>query len=194
MTTENRSTLAYTTLLLTLGLVVGGCASSNQQTHTKSSSSATAQTEPADGPTRQIQKRVHFEEILGTALAGEKPSGCKGSWEPLEKSPYGGEAFFCSGFNGPEKWGEIPVTFAAQQGKLAVIAVQIFYDGGADEAKSEYEDFSGNLLDRCDRKTGFKRNIVLDCGDYFVEASWQSQYESAHLKVVYALNFEDLPK
>lgn len=181
-----------------LSLLLCACASSKSQQESTPTPTAepasTSSTSSADqGETKAIVKRVHFEEILGKPLHGGKPTGCAGSWKPLEKSPYKGKAYFCSKFNGPENWGEIPVTFTAQEGKLAMIAVQIFYDSTA-EAKAEYEDFSGNLLDRCDRKTGFQKNIILDCNDYFVGVSWQSGYESTQLKVVYSLNFEDLPK
>ncbi|MFB6351215.1 MAG: hypothetical protein ABEN55_03140 [Bradymonadaceae bacterium] len=191
--------------LTTLGIALcllgaAGCASSQSAdagdgAEASSSRTTTESADAADtsGKTKAVQKRVHFEEILGTTLtAGEKPTGCYGDWEPIDKGRYPGDGYFCSKFNGPKKWGDIPVTFTIQNGKLSVIAVQIFFDGPS-EARDEYQKFSGNLLDRCSRKTGFDQNIVLDCKDYFVDVAWQGQ-QTGRLEVIYALNFDDLPK
>jgi len=190
--------IAATVLLVGLG---AGCASSQSttsedETRATESSESTGQAESTggdSGKTKAIERRVHFEEILGTQLQrGEKPTGCRGSWEPVDQQRFPGEVYFCSEFNGPEKWGKIPVTFAIEDRKLSLVAVQIYYDG-IEDARDEYQAFSADLLDRCSRNTGFDKNIVVECEDYFVDVSWQGHHETGQMEVIYALNEEDLP-
>ena len=190
------------TFALAVGLAVGLAACAGSQSTTaddepaaESGGSGAASTPASQqGKTRAIQKRVHFEKILGTPLKpGERVTGCHGNWDPIEKGRFPGEAFFCSEFNGPERWGHSPVTFTIQNGKLSVIAIQIYYDG-MEDAKEEYQDFSSALLDRCERKTGFDKNIILDCDGHFIDVSWQGHHETGQMEVIYALSFDDLPK
>lgn len=185
------------TSVLVLGVMAWGtgCASSSGQ---KSGSQTEATQEESSGSAADagemaVTERVDFEKLLGTATGGERPPGCSGGWQKLNKSPFPGEAYFCTKFNGPEQWGEIPATVTIEEGKLSVISVQVFYDDSAD-AKEEYESLTGSLLERCDRKTGFDRNMVLDCGEHFVDVTWQSRHQSSEVKVIYALSFDALPK
>ena len=193
---DERMVKAMTSVVLLGAMVWGtGCASSSGQQEasqpeaTQDESGGSA----ASAGEMTVTKRVDFEKLLGTATGGERPPGCSGGWQKLSQSPFPGEAYFCTKFNGPEQWGEIPATVTIEGGKLSVISVQVFYDDSAD-AKSEYESLTGSLLDRCERETGFERNMVLDCGEHFVDVTWQSRHQSSEVKVIYALSFDALPK
>lgn len=141
----------------------------------------------------KVKRRVHFEEILGTELGDKRPPGCSGTWDRLKNSAYKGVSYFCSEFNGPDKWGDVPVTMAVKGGRLSVVKVQLFFDDTSG-AKDEFQDLTGELIGRCDQLTGFDRNAIFDCGDYVADVEWFPGHDSAQLQVVYARSMESLDK
>lgn len=198
-----RRTGSLVAWMATLGLTFAGCASSGGQkeSSTAAADDSAAAEETADESETQeergergrmeVRKRVHFEEILGKEVRGETPPGCTGEWDPLESTSYPGDGYTCTEFNGPDRWGEPPVTMMVDGGELSAIVVQLFYDG-PDEARSEFNNYTGNLLDRCERKTGFNRSMVLNCDDYFVDVRWAPGHDQAMVKIVYAASLDIL--
>lgn len=186
-------------------LAIAGCASSSQQENQESASEKTEEldqekskgsssAEEGDRGERgrmEVRKQVHFEEILGKEVRGDTPPGCTGEWSPLESTSFPGDGYTCTKFNGPDEWENIPVTMVVKEGRLAVIVLQRFFDG-PDGARGAYDDLTGKLLDRCERKTGFNRSIVLNCEDYFADVRWRPGHDRATLKVIYATSWEIL--
>lgn len=181
---------------------LAGCASSSDQRSPDSEAATSSETtgeSTTSGDERErgkrdraeVRKQVDFEKILGSEIRGGTPPGCTGEWSKLERTSFPGEGYTCTEFNGPDDWEDLPVTMVIEEGKLSVIVLQRFFEG-PDGASGAYDSVTGELLGRCDRKTGFDRSMVLDCDDYVVDVRWRPSHDRATLKVIYARSWKIL--
>jgi len=166
-----------------------GCATSNGDS-AEDGNPSIQQGAASDSSEADADEPVQFHTLLGNN-ANQPIPGCNGEWAPVDQTGFGLPGRFCARFRAGDPYGTAPISVAIDQTQIVGVHVQLLYRE-SQNAKSMYEDLTGQFLGTCTRVTGGDQHELVDCKDFATTIGWQLRHDQPEVFLFYAENAKRL--